>query len=257
MSGGPMSAEVKSLPCPYYQDKSTTIYHGDCREILPSLPFGIVDLVITDPPYSISVAESFNRGPNGTRRLDFFAGDTDWASMTAMVVDVLMLMGPTLKPHASIYTWCGHRQFGKIVDLFEGLGMKTRFLVWSKLVPVPQTPSAFWASGAELCVFAYPNGARRGDIQGNKPRSNVFVADGFRNGNPGKTPHPTQKPVQIINPLINISSRPGDLILDCFMGSGSTLRAAKDLGRRSIGIEREERYCDIAAKRMRQEVLLR
>ena len=80
------------------------------------------------------------------------------------------------------------------------------------------------------------------------------MADSYRHGVPGKVDHPTQKPLLVISPLIIASSKTNDIILDPFMGSGATLRAAKDLGRRAIGIEIEEKYCEIAARRLDQEV---
>ena len=86
-------------------------------------------------------------------------------------------------------------------------------------------------------------------------KSNVLSQDAYRFGKPGKVDHPTQKPLGCISPLIYASSFKGDLILDPCVGSGTTLRAAKDLSRRAIGIEIEERYCEIAANRLAQEVL--
>ena len=84
---------------------------------------------------------------------------------------------------------------------------------------------------------------------------NVIEADSYRHGQPGKVDHPTQKPLPTASIPIRYSTDPGDLVLDPFMGSGTTLRAAKDLGRRAIGIELSERYCEVAANRMAQEVL--
>jgi site-specific DNA-methyltransferase (adenine-specific) len=238
---------------PYYQDDSCTIYHGDCREILPGL--GPVDLVLTDPPYAISVSGSEIRsqtpsgGPNGRRRLDFFSGDSDWLEMRKLVVGGIELAA-TLAP--SIYVWCGHRSFGDIVDLLEDYGFSTRFLVWKKLSAAPAPPGSGWASAAELCVYGY----RSGRTWNPAHRPNVLEAQTMRPGQPNKTGHPTQKPRGVIDPLIEASSSVTQTILDPFMGSGTTLRAAKDLGRKAIGIEIEERYCEIAAKRLSQEVLL-
>jgi site-specific DNA-methyltransferase (adenine-specific) len=164
-----------------------------------------------------------------------------------MVVEALALCSAP-----SMYVWCGHRQFGDVVSHMEARGYSTRFLVWSKACPAPPPPRSGWPSGAELCVYGYLPGRHWDD--GGLPRSNVLVADGFRHDNPQKLPHPTQKPVSVIVPLVRASSAVGGTVLDPFMGSGTTLRAAKDLGRRAIGIEIEERYCEIAAKRLAQEV---
>ncbi len=238
---------------PYYQDDSCTIYHGDCREILPNLP--PVDLVLTDPPYAISVsgAEIRSRtptgGPNGRRRLDLLAGDADWVETRGMVAEGISLAS-LLAPSA--YVWCGHRLFGDLVDLLEERGFSTRFLVWRKKGTAPAFPGSGWTIAAELCVYGY----RSGRTWNPAHRPNVLEAQTMRPGQPNKTSHPTQKPRGIIDPLIEASSSAGATILDPFMGSGTTLRAAKDLGRRSIGIEIEERYCEIAAKRLSQEVLL-
>lgn len=242
---------------PYYDDgKGIQIFLGDCREILPTLPK--VDLVLTDPPYSVSVAGvgRWEMRYGRTEDLDFFDGDTDWAEMTNTVLGAIKASALTLEAHGSIYAWLGHRQFGAIVSALELDGWKTRFLVWSKMCPVPPAPGSGWPSAAELCLYAYRNGRTwTPKSLAEVPRSNVIEADSYRFGQPGKVDHPTQKPVGVIAPLIRLSSRLGQTVLDPFMGSGTTLRAAKDLGRKAIGIEIEERYCEIAARRLSQEVL--
>lgn len=77
----------------------------------------------------------------------------------------------------------------------------------------------------------------------------------MRHGMPGKNGHPTQKPEGLIRPLVEASSRPGMLVLDPFAGSGTVLRVAKDMGRRAVGIELEERWCEVTAQRLAQECL--
>jgi len=242
-------------PTPYYQDEAVTIYHGDCRDVLPVL--AVADAVVTDPPYSVSVKGSthVNRKGKGTRNLDFFEGDDDWSAMTAVVVEGLTLALDRIPTAGSFYAFCGHRQFGDIVSLLEGQGWSTRPIVWAKKCPAPAPPGSGWPAGLELCVYAYRPGRVWNHGPGEGPTSNVLLFDSYRHGQPGKVAHPTQKPLGLVATLLLASTVPSSLILDPFMGSGTTLRSAKDLGRRAIGIEREERYCEIAAERMGQEVM--
>jgi len=220
-----------------------TLYLGDCRDVLPTL--GKVDAVVTDPPYSVSVAGSAYKS-NGTRNLDFFAGDTDWSKMTDDVLSRAEECLKTLSPKASMYWWCGHRQFGRLVDLFELSGYSTRFLVWQKECPAPAPPNSGYQSGAELCVYAYPKGRT---FNGNQV-NNVLLNDSYRFGQPGKVDHPTQKPFGVITPLVYASTNKSDTVLDPFMGSGTTGVACAKLGRKFIGIEIEPKYFDIACRRI-------
>jgi site-specific DNA-methyltransferase (adenine-specific) len=240
---------------PYYEDAAVTLYMGDCRDIVPALV--AVDHVITDPPYAISNEGMWHIGRpgKGKRRFDFFAGDADWDEMTRTVVDVAAMTLEKLPQHANAYWWVGHREFGPLVNLFESSGWKTRFIVWAKAAPSPAPPGSGWPSGAELCVYAFRPGRRWNHSGTNPPPSNVFVADSFRHGQPGKVEHPTQKPETVIRPLVASSTQPGDVILDPFGGSGTTGVVAKRLGRRCILIEREEKYCEVAAKRLSQGAL--
>lgn len=236
---------------PYYEDASCVIYNADCADVLPMLD--PVALVHADPPYSLSVASDHeNRKGKGTRRLNFFEGDEDWYRMTEGVVRRIEAASVL---STAVYAWCGHRQFGPIVDMFEQNGWHTRPLVWRKLCPVPAPPGVGWDSAVELCVYAFRDGRQWTPPTGTKV-PNVIEADSYRHGQPGKVDHPTQKPIATASLPIQYSTRPGDTVLDPFMGSGTTLRVAKDLGRKAIGIEIEERYCEIAAQRLAQEVLI-
>lgn len=239
------------MSAPYYSDDAVTLYHGDCLDVMKTL--GSVDLVLTDPPYSVSTAKSFDRTQfaKGVRNLNFFDGDQDWSTMTAGVVERVMVAADLAR---ALYAWCGHRQFGRIVDTLEAAGWKTRPIAWAKECPIPAPPGVGYDSALELCVYAWRAGRKWTPTTGTK-NPNVIHADGYRHGQPGKLAHPTQKPIRTIEiPLMN-STEPGDLVLDPFAGSGTTLRVAKDNGRRAIGIELEERYCEIAARRLDQGVL--
>ncbi len=225
-----------------------TLYLGDCRDIMPGL--GKVDAVVTDPPYSVSVKgmRHVHRPGKGSRRLDFFEGDDDWEAMTALVTEAAGLAVKRLSPTGSMYWWCGHRQFNSLTTLFEELGFKTRFLVWSKLCPSPAPPGSGWPSGAELCLYAY----RPGRTFNGSPKTSVLVSDSYRFGQPGKVDHPTQKPFPVIDPLIEASTLPGDVVLDCFMGSGTVGVSAVQRDRSFIGIEIHPGYFDIACRRIEE-----
>jgi site-specific DNA-methyltransferase (adenine-specific) len=224
-----------------------TLYLGDCLEVLGAI--GPVDAVVTDPPYSVSLAgasASFTRlNRKGTRSLSFFEGDTDWPAMTAKVVERIAAAADL--GALSVYCWCGHRQFGPLIEMLEARGFSTRFLVWRKKCPAPAPPRSGWQSGAELCIYAYKPGRHFEDGMFN----NVIDADSFRFGQPGKVDHPTQKPLIAMAEPIKVSTLPGALVIDPFLGSGTTGVACVKQGRRFIGIEIDEGYFEIACKRIR------
>ncbi len=214
---------------PYYQDSAATIYHGDCREILPMLP--MVDLVLTDPPYELTA----KGGGIGSRReyLSKIEGHLDAG------FDVKML--------AQFPNWmcfCGKKQ---LKELLGATGDRVWALVtWNKPNPTPLC-SGNYLPDTEYIVHAYQSGRLFGDY---RDKSRYIVHPVEKN----EFDHPTVKPLSVMMKLVKLGTRSGEMILDPFMGSGTTLRAAKDLGRKAIGIELEERYCEIAAKRMSQEV---
>ncbi len=202
---------------PYYEEAGITIYHGDCREILPTLPN--VDLVLTDPPYGVGLAYAS------------FEDSTE--AIRLIVADILPVLCS-----------CAKR-----VALTPGV--KNMFLY-----PQPNHVGSFsYPAGAGLnswcftCwqpIFFYGKDPYGG--KGSMPDSFVSGEAAEKNG------HPCPKPIGQWKWLLKRASLDGECVLDPFMGSGTTLVAAKDLGRQAIGIEIEERYCEIAAKRLAQSV---
>ena len=217
---------------PYYDHAGITIYHGDCREILPGLE--PVDLVLTDPPYGISADKNAYKNGVKCRANGFKAHtDTDWDSSA---IDTELLLS-TISIAKEAIVWGGN---------YFNLPSMAGWLVWDKV----QRKFSFadgelaWTNiGAALRIFSYARGNESGFAPKLKPADKVFI-----------NVHPTQKPMALIMWCIKLADNP-QTILDPFMGSGTTLRAAKDLGRKAIGIEIEEKYCEIAAKRLSQEVL--
>lgn len=217
---------------PYYDHRGITIYHGDCREILPTL--GAFELLLTDMPYG-----EVNRSDSGLRSLN--KGDADVVTATPEWV-----AEATGQLCSSAYVWCSTEQVSALRSVFVASGKTTRLCVWEKTNPSPMNGEYLWLSAIECGVFARSSGAKFNE------RCSAPV---WRLPSTRETEHPTEKPVKLFQRLIAASSDPGDLVVDLFMGSGTTLLAAKNLGRSAIGIELEERYCEIAAKRLAQEVL--
>lgn len=206
---------------PYYQDEAVTIYNADCREVLPTLESA--DLVLTDPPYA-----------NGTP-YDSYEDTPD--NLQQLIVDVL----PDL------------RRVGGRVLITPGVANVHSYpkpdwtLAWF-------TPAGIGSGSWGFCcwqpVLAYGTDPYLAIGGGRRPDAFVMTRASETNG------HPCPKPIEVMRWLIargTVAAR--EVVLDPFMGSGSTLRAAKDLGRRVIGIETSERYCEIARRRMAQEVL--
>ena len=215
---------------PYYDDgKGIVIYHGDCREILPSL--GTDFALVVDPPYGIAYQHS--GGGNGLHRrrnsLMPIVGDSGAFDPTEFLVYPAMFL-------------LGADHFRRALP--EG----GTWIAWDKSLGIG--PRDSFAD----CEFAWTN---------LKVKRNCFriLWKGIActkvdsDGNAAIRVHPTQKPTALMKEAVLLM--PESLtILDPFMGSGTTLRAAKDLGRKAIGIEIEEKYCEIAVRRLAQEVLL-
>lgn len=235
-----------SLPAgikPYYLDDKSgiAIFNCDCREVLPTL--GRVDHVITDPPYNVRSADIELEGRSAMKR-DFGKWDEEWQA--APFVDSLT---PIVRAGGSLLSFTSDRL---ISQFRETNGWKPRgTLVWVKDNPAPH-PRPAYVQATEFVVWLQREGAAA-VWNGNGYTLNVLRASVCAGDE--RTEHPTQKPLNLITELIQRHTNTDDLILDPFMGSGTTLRAAKDLGRRAIGIELEEKYCEIAALRLAQEVL--
>jgi len=211
---------------PYYEHDGITIYHGDCRDVLSVLP--AVDLLLTDPPYGIGEARGKNKS-RGKLAVARDYGVSDWDD--APPPQELIELARSKATHQII--------FG--VNYFH-LPPSPCWLVWDK----DNGESDF--ADCELAWTNLRTAVRRKRYRWAGMLQETGVAKEHRY-------HPTQKPVQVMSWAISKAPHMVDLILDPFMGSGTTLRAAKDLGRRAIGIEIEERYCEIAAKRLGQQVL--
>lgn len=214
---------------PYYEHKGITIYHGDCREIMPQLP--TVDAVITDPPYGMNLNTDNSRFSGGTKGNIAKRGNGVGSANGAPIIGDDRPFDPSFlleygREHI-IWGW----------NHFAGHLQKGTCLVWLK-----RNDEAFgsFLSDAELAWMSRGCGVYCWRDLSNNAIANERV-------------HPTQKPLDLMQWCVGKVK--GETILDPFIGSGTTLVAAKNLGRKAIGIEIEEKYCEIAAQRLGQEVL--
>jgi DNA modification methylase len=214
---------------PYYSRDGITIYHGDCRDILPHLPK--VDLVLTDPPYG----KMWTKGKHAIGR----AKHTNETDKTPWDVKPNTLTLRRVLASATNQIVFGGQYFTDI------LPPSNCWLVWDKRgtskVGGDQVPFA----DCELAWTSFNKTVKK----------YTLVVQGFVSESNDVRVHPTQKPSEIMRHILRDFSSDADLILDPFMGSGTTLVAAKQLGRRAIGIEIEEKYCKIAVERLAQGVL--
>jgi DNA modification methylase len=213
---------------PYYDEAGITIYHGDCRDVLP--PLGLVDLVLTDPPYG-----------NAT---DYDEHDDTPHGLEQIIAATMPLM----------------RQVARVVVLTPGIANVHRYppptwlLAW---VQAHGSGTGKWGFNEWQPVLVYGTDPYLSAGKGRRPdviRSRI--GGGALVKERAAIAHPCPKPLDFwTRLLIRCSPDPTDTILDPFMGSGTTLRAAKDLGRRAIGVDISERYCEVAARRLGQGVL--
>ena len=208
---------------PYYTEPGIEIYHGDCRDILPGL--GAVDLVLTDPPYGIN----YKGGGGGNlihssrhRRSEKVIGDAEpfdpspLLSFPSVAMFGAQHYYERLPPGGTLHIWDKRGDYKPVHTAdFD--------CIWVNRKEVGRIHRCFWRG---LCRETENN---------------------------DRILHPTQKPLRVVRWIAEMFD--AGTICDPYMGSGTTLRAAKDLGRKAIGIEIEEKYCEIAVKRLRQEVL--
>jgi site-specific DNA-methyltransferase (adenine-specific) len=225
---------------PYYQDELITLYHGDCFEVMQQLTEASIDCVITDPPYTEFVHQNAmsNRSGKPQKEIDFEAFTDE------KLYKAFETMGRLTKRW--VVSTIDHRHaFQFESNPPKGLTLK-RIGVWVKTNPMPQLTADRPAHGWEAIAYLHkentPSEWHGGGSHGNYV-SNLATPTG----------HPTPKPLTMVANFVERFSNPGDLILDPFAGGGTTLLAARNLGRKAIGIEYDQKYCELITKRLSQQ----
>lgn len=236
----------------FYTDPLATICHGECVKILAELPEDSVDAVLTDPPYSSGGMFRSDRNQattakyqlTGTQKSygDFSGDNRDQRSFVTWATLWLQECLRVTKPGGVVGLFTDWRQLPVMTDALQVAG-----LVWRGVVVWDKTRSARPALGRFCNQCEYFAWASKGEMPFEGPA--LWGCFSVRL-NPSEKQHLTAKPVALMRELCRVAWRPGSVVLDPFMGSGTTLRAAKDLKIKSIGIELEKNNCEIARNRL-------
>ncbi len=226
----------------YYSGDGITIYHGDAREILPRLNIS-ADLLLTDPPYGIGYVSRARAGsprPKNHFMSKGIAGDESLNTMR----DAMPLLDGLLAQDRHAYFFAAPARIGEAIDVVAQHWRVKNLLVWDKGNMARRGDLvAGYGSNWEAIIYA-----AKGTRALARPRPlAVYRYDWYARRDPV---HPMVKPVALMSWLISNSTCEGELVVDPFMGSGPTLKAAKDLKRRAIGVDIDERSCEVAARRI-------
>lgn len=236
------------------QRYTPSIYTGDCRDMLAELDDNSVDLILTDPPYQLGeFMKSRNAGVHRMR--DNFLVSAGWDngdrdSVYTLLGDVMAESARVLKKRGALVLFLSTRLLAPVQEMADAnkLYYKTTG-VWHKTNPMPLNMNLHFVSSTELWVY-YVAGGRTGTFNNDGKVVHNFVETSVTpKSQRAHGKHPTQKPVELMEHFISLLSNPGELVVDPFLGSGTTAVAAQRLGRRVIGSELDPKYAEITRKR--------
>ncbi len=224
-----------------------TLTMGDCLEILPTLEAGSVDAVITDPPYNVSRSNNFAtmKRYNAYKGIDFADWDHGFDQLSWLGSAVDALHSPS-----SLIVWNSWQNMPSISKGIEALGLSSkRLLVWRKTNPMPTNRDRLFTNSFEFALWA-----TKGKKWVFNRRVSTYETGFFEYPNNNFSGHPTAKPVGLFEELVLVLTSPGSIVLDPFMGSGTTGIACVRTGRSFIGIEIDPGYFEIATRRIQKAI---
>lgn len=227
---------------------SCEILHGDSRKLIDRIPDGI-NAIITDPPFGMAFKSGSAQTADGKKWVEEIENDGDLDTALGLFLEVMLPLIPKTADPAEMYVFTRWDMLGRWIEVVNELEpfVVKNVLVWDKGTPGMGDVEANWGFSHELIIYA-----KKGRRPIPRRRSSIIAVD--------RTPsnahiHPTQKPTELLQILIEMSTDAGDLVVDPFAGSGSTIVAAERLGRRGIGIEKQEHFAKRANERLGQNLL--
>lgn len=223
--------------------KTNEVYNMDCMEGLKLLDDNSIDLAVIDPPYKLDLNKvknttTFNNYANELLNLK--------DGFDLRVLDLLIQKMKKI----NIYIYCSKRQIQELLEYFSAKGCNYEVLTWHKQNPSPLINNIYLPD-TEYVIFARERGVR---LYGNYHTKHKYYISGTNKADKRRYKHPTIKPISFIENHIENSSRKGNIVLDCFAGSGTTLVAAINKGRNFIGFEINEEYYKIAKDRIEEAI---
>ena len=236
-----------------FENVNFDIYNADSYKFIHKLKESkvIVNHIITDPPYNISQDNNFDTMRKPRTGVDFGNWDRGIFDLYSWIPQYIEL----LDKNGSMIIFCSYKFISNIITVLENNQMVVKdILVWQKLNPMPRNINRRYVQDMEFAIWAIKKNAK---WIFNKPNDIPYLRAFFQTGIVSGTErlgHPTQKSIKLMEELIKIHTNEKDVILDPFMGSGSTGAAALRLNRKFIGIEFEKEYFDMALKRLQEIV---
>ncbi|MCL2212886.1 MAG: site-specific DNA-methyltransferase [Oscillospiraceae bacterium] len=227
---------------------SLDLRHGDCKHLLKTLPDNSIDLILTDPPYNIAQYSTGNIKFNW--RSDINNDIAKWDEVPLDPKDFVAEFKRILKPTGNAFVFTSYNMVGDWHKAFDSEYDTFQFMAWHKTNPVPNFMKTSFLNSVELIVCFWNKGHTWNFS--NQAEMHNFIETPICGGNERlKDPkHPTQKPIKVLEHILKIASNEGDVVLDPFMGVGSTGVATKNLGRKFVGFELDEQYFQAAEKRL-------
>lgn len=227
--------------------KSCTLAWGDSRTVIKNVPSNSVDFILTDPPYNLNGYSTGNI-KMGWRK-DFNNDVAAWDGEEFNPSEWAQEFQRVLKPTGNLFAFTSYNLLGKWHEVFDPLFDTFQFIVWHKTNPAPKLRRAGFLNSCELIVCMWNKGHTWNFSKQSEMHNFIETAICMGNERVKDPHHPTQKPLRVLRRLIEMASRPGDLIFDPFMGVGSTGVAAIEMGRRFLGGELEQNYFEAAVDR--------